>query len=146
MLDTDELLARLEERGIRNVDIAKTLGLPDSRVPEIKRKERALKLDEAAKLVRAFELEQDRSASPLPDPVLRLVVQYVAVALGAQPERVRARLEELTEDLRAFSEFVSDPKVRRSIEMSEGFLRAMALRRPKPVSEAAPGTDQQQPH
>jgi hypothetical protein len=40
VLDTDELLARLEARGIRNVDIAKVLGLPDSRVPEIKRKER----------------------------------------------------------------------------------------------------------
>jgi hypothetical protein len=146
MLNTDELLARLEERGIRNVDIARALGLPDSRVPEIRRKERALKLDEAAKLVRAFGLEQDSSASPLPAPVLRLVVQYVAQQLGCQPERVHSRLGGLTEDLRAFSEFVADPKVRRSIEMSEGFLRAMALRRPAPGSEVEQESDHQKSH
>jgi hypothetical protein len=146
VLNTDELLARLEERGIRNVDIARALGLPDSRVPEIRRKERALKLDEAVKLVRVFELEQDRSASPLPAAVLRLVVQYVAQQLGCPPERVQAKQAELTEDLRAFSEFVADPKVRRSIEMSEGFLRAMAFRRPAPGSEAAQGSDHQKSH
>lgn len=56
VLDTDQLLARLDEKKVRNVDIAKALGLPDSRVPEIKKKERRLTLDEGAKLVRAFGL------------------------------------------------------------------------------------------
>src|SRR5213596_2430200 len=57
VIDTDALLSQLKARGIRNVDIARVLGLPDSRVPEIRDKRRALKLDEGAKLVQAFGLE-----------------------------------------------------------------------------------------
>lgn len=138
MFDTDELLARLNHKGVKNVDIARVLGLPDSRVPEIKRKDRALKLDEAVKLVRAFGLEQDQSALPLPDPVLRLVVRYIASELAVPLEANEHRLEELTADIRAFGEFVADPKVRRSIDAAEGFFRAMHLRRPKAAVEARP--------
>jgi cytochrome P450 len=145
MLDTDELLARLEERGIRNVDIARTLGLPDSRVPEIKRKERALKLDEGAKLVRAFGLEQEPRATPIPPQMIQLSVRYVAAMLGVPRERLEAQMGELTATLRAFSEFVSDPKVRRSIESAEGFFQAMLLR-PRAESEAPPGTDPERTH
>ena len=131
MFYTDELLAHLAPRRARNIDIARVLGLPDSRVPEIKRKDRALKLDEAVKLVQAFGLEQDQAALPLTDQVLRLVVRYVALEVGAQVGGDDPRLEELTADLRAFSAFVADPKVRRSVEASEGFFQAMRLRRPK---------------
>jgi hypothetical protein len=141
MLDTDALLEKLDEKKIRNIDIARVLGLPDSRVPEIKQRTRALKLDEAARLVQAFELEPDRGATPLPPSVLRLVVQYVAVRMGVPEGRIHGLSDEVTEDLRAFSEFVSDPKVRRSIEAAEGFFRAMLLRRPDAESEAQPGTD-----
>lgn len=139
MLDTDELLARLDANKIRNIDIARVLNLPDSRVPEIKTKRRALKLDEAAKLVRAFALEPNSMASPLPHSVLRLVVQYVAVELGISPQE--HQLAELTEDVRAFSEFVAEPKVRRSAEAAEAFFQAMRLRRPKSVEAAQPGSD-----
>jgi hypothetical protein len=139
VLDTDQLLARLEEKGVRNVDIARALGLPDSRVPEIKRKERALKLDEAVKLVRAFGLEQGQTVAPLPPAVSRLVVRYVAESLGASPED--EHLADLAEDLRAFSEFVADPKVRRSLEAAESFFQAMRLRRPRAEREAAPQSD-----
>jgi hypothetical protein len=134
VLDTDGLLALLEERGVRNVDIAKALGLPDSRVPEIKRKDRKLSLDEAVKLVRAFQLEQALQAPPLPPAVTRLTVRYIAQELGISPDD--SRLEELAEDLRAFSEFVADPKVRRSLDAAESFFQAMRLRRPKHVREA----------
>jgi hypothetical protein len=142
VMNTDELLARLE--GVRNVDIAKALGLPDSRVPEIRKKQRRLTLDEGATLVRAFGLERDSAATPLPDPVLRLVVQYVALRMGVPEQRIRSLSDDVTADLRAFSEFVSDPKVRRSIEAAEGYFQA--LLRPRPVSEALPGTDRDPPN
>lgn len=138
MFDTDELLARLEQRGVRNIEIAKALNLPDSRVPEIKRKDRALKLDEAVKLVRAFQLESDQAALPLPDPILRLIVRFVALQLGTRLEEDDPRLEEIAEVLRAFSAFASNPKVRRSVEAAEGFFQAMILRRPKSEVEAQP--------
>jgi hypothetical protein len=134
VLDTDQILAALDEKGVRNVDIARTLGLPDSRIPEIKRKERKLSLDEGVKLARAFELEPGQAVQPLPPAVSRLVVRYVAEELGAAPDD--SRLEELSEDLRAFSEFVADPKVRRSLEAAESFFQAMRFRRPKVAKEA----------
>jgi hypothetical protein len=58
----------------------------------------------------------------------------VAEELGAAPDD--SRLEELSEDLRAFSEFVADPKVRRSLEAAESFFQAMRFRRPKVAKEA----------
>ncbi len=141
MFDTDELLARLDQKGIKNIQMARALGLPDSRIPEIKRKDRALKLDEAVKLVRAFELEQDQAALPIPAPVLRLLVRYIASALLVPLEGNEDRLEELTADVRAFGEFVVDPKVRRSVDAAEGFFRAMHLRRPKADIEVPQGND-----
>ena len=146
MFDTDELLARLEAKKVRNVDIARALGLPDSRVPEIRDRRRALKLDEAVKLVRAFGLEQEVTVSPLPAPILRLVVQYVAAALGVAQERTQGRVEDLTEDLRAFAEFVADPKVRRSLDAAEAFFRAMELRRPSAESAARQENDPARTH
>lgn len=139
-MDTDQILAMLEERGVRNVDIARTLGLPDSRVPEIRQKKRALKLDEGVKLARAFGLESTRPVPPLPAAVSRLIVQYLAGELGSHPDE--NRLAELSEDLRAFSEFVADPKVRRSLDAAESFFQAMRLRRPKSEREAEQRSDQ----
>jgi hypothetical protein len=143
VLDTDELLSRLDARGVRNIDIARALGLPDSRVPEIRKKTRALKLDEAVKLVRVFSLEQEVPAAPPPDSILRLVVRYVAEQLGVHPQN--GQLEELTQDVRAFSAFVADPRVRRSVEAAEGFFQALRLRRPEPEPTGQQGTDRGRP-
>src|SRR5687767_12025390 len=73
VMNTRELLGRLEAIGARNVDMAKVLGLPDSRIAEIRKGRRALKLDEAAKLVAAYNLD-NRSTSLLSKPIARLVV------------------------------------------------------------------------
>jgi hypothetical protein len=146
VLDTDELLAKLEAKGVRNVEIARVLDLPSSRVPEIKTKRRRLTLDEGAKLVQAFGLESGSVASPLPLPVLRLVVQYVALRMGVPEGRIHGLSDEVTADLQAFSEFVSDPKVRRSIEAAEGYFRALLRPRPQAVSEARQGTDPELPN
>lgn len=146
VLDTDELLARLKEKGVRNIEIARVLGLPDSRVPEIRRKDRRLTLDEGAKLVRAFGLEPSPEAMPLPAPILRLAVRYLAAELGRSPEEDQRQLEELIADIQAFSEFVADPKVRRSVEAAEGFFQAMRIRRRASASEAPRETDPHHAH
>lgn len=144
VIDTDELLLRLTERKIRNADIARALGLPDSRIPEIRTKRRALKLDEAVKLVRAFQLDEAPEATPLPPSVIRLLIRYLADALGSDP--TEDQIAELTEDVRAFSSLVSDQKIRQSPDAAEGFFRALRLRRPTPSEEVPPGSDPHHAH
>ena len=139
VLNSTQLLARLEEKKVRNVDIARALGLPDSRIPEIKRKQRKLTLDEGARLVEAFGLEPSQLQVPLPHSIVRLVVRYIALELAAQPSE--ARIEEIATVVRAFSEFVSDPKHRSSVEAAEAFFEAMRLMRPPPAEEARQETD-----
>jgi hypothetical protein len=138
VLDTDELLARLEARGVRNVEIARALNLPDSRAPEIKRKKRKLTLDEGATLVRAFELEPEKQTPPLPTPIVRLLLRHVASRMGAA--LTEEQVADLTEDLRVFAAFVANPKVRESIEAAEGFFEALRLRRPEAALTDQPGT------
>jgi hypothetical protein len=139
VLDTKELLERLAEKGVKNVQIARALGLPDSRVPEIKSGKRALKLDEAVKLVRAFQLEEAREVPAVPVAVTRLLVRHVA-------ERLQARasedlLEDVAQDLRAFGVFLADRRVRQSLEAAEGFFQALRYRRPGAEEEAPQGSD-----
>lgn len=143
MLTAAELLARLNERGVKNADIARALKVTPSRITEMKKGERRLLLDEAVKLVEVFELEspQGHPASPLPAPIARLVVQYVSHELGANLEGNQDQLEELAQDIRAFAEFVADPSVRESVEAAEAFFQAMRLRRPKPAKEAQSESD-----
>lgn len=139
VLTTSELLARLEARGIRNADIARAIGVTPSRVTEMKKGERAIKLDEAARLVATFDLEEGSSPpeQALPVAAARLVVRYLALELGAEVDESSPQIAELAEDVRAFSEFVTDPKVRDSIEAAEAFFQAMRLRRP-PLGPATP--------
>jgi predicted transcriptional regulator len=135
VLTTAELIERLEERGIRNADIARALRVSPSRVTEMKKGERAIKLDEAAKLVAEFDLESVsfQKVPPLPGRISRLIVLYIAAELGHDAEENRAQIEELSEDVRAFAEFVADPRVRESAEAAEAFFQAMRLRRPTPA-------------
>jgi transcriptional regulator with XRE-family HTH domain len=144
MLDTAELLARIDARGIKNADIARLLDVSPSRVTEIKKGDRKLQLEEAVKLVRAFGLEQDPPAAPLPASIVRLLVRYIAERLDASLES--GHLAELTEDIRAFAELVADPKYRDNVIAAEGFFQAMRLRRPRTEEEARPETDPHRAH
>jgi hypothetical protein len=135
VLTTVELLDRLESKGVKNADIARALRVAPSRVTEMKKGERAIKLDEAAKLVSQFQLESAPvlRAPPLPAPVSRLLVRYIVNELNCQaPE---SRLEDIAEDVRAFAEYVTDPKVRGSISLQEAFFDVMRLRRPAPAND-----------
>lgn len=140
MLTTAELLARLDERGVKNSQIARALDLTPSRITELRKGERALKHDEAVRLVEAFDLESEPNhrPTPLPAPVSRLIVRYLAAELGVPLPEADKRLLELSEDVRAFAEFVTDPKVRQSVEAAEAFFQAMRLRRPT-VPTGGPG-------
>ena len=136
VLTTVELLARLRERKVKNAEIARALNLSASRVTELFDGTRALKLDEAAKLAEAFSLEDGRLSSqrvsPVPAPVARLIVEHVALELGVRLQGNEQKIDELSEDVRAFAEFVTDPKVRESIDLAVAFFQAMRLRRPAP--------------
>jgi hypothetical protein len=136
VLTTKELLARLREKKVKNADIARALNITPSRVTEMFDGTRALKLDEAAKLSEAFDLEPPPTPQvpALPGPVSQLIVQHIARELGRPLAQDAPQLRELSEDLRAFSEFVTDPKVRESIDLAMAFFQAMRLRRPAPAA------------
>lgn len=131
-----ELLAALVAHGVSNAQIGEVLGLPSSRVSEIMRatpgkdttlKPRELTYDEGVKLAQAFLPELGQQATPLPLPICRLIVLHIARKLHTSVGE--EQLAELAEDLRAFSEYAADPKVRGSVEASEGFFRALSIRR-----------------
>jgi hypothetical protein len=134
VLTTKELLARLRDRGAKNADIARALSVAPSRVTEMYDGTRALKLDEAVKLVEVFALEQEPGppVPALPAPVSQLIVLHIARELGRPLKPDAPQLQELAEDLRAFSEFVTDPKVRESIDLAMAFFQALRLRRRAP--------------
>lgn len=143
MLTTRELLATIEQRGIKNHEIATALDVSPSRVTEMRKGTRAIKLDEAAKLVSVFALEEPLQAprvSALPAPIARLIVLYVAAELGVAESNPH-QVEALAEDVRAFAEFVTDPKVRGSIDAADVFFQAMRIRRQALQEAALQGTD-----
>jgi hypothetical protein len=132
VLNTTQLLARLKEVGARNVDMARVLGLPDSRIPEIFSGKRALKLEEAVKLVEAYNLDSmDEPITPLTTPVARLIVHHVARSVGVEPGA--EVVAELAADLRAFSAFVTDRQVRDSVQAADGFFQSLRIRRKVPA-------------
>jgi predicted XRE-type DNA-binding protein len=148
MLTQGDLLARLEallgEKKISQADIARAIDIHPSGVTSLlKPGGRKLKLDEAVKLVEAFDLESPPSqrVPPLSGRISRLIVMYVAGELGVSQESHREQLEELAEDVRAFAELVADPKYRDSVEAAEAFFQAMRLRRPKPGQADPQGSD-----
>lgn len=141
------LLALMRERDIRNKDIAAALKLSPSRITELYNGGRDLSLDEAVTLVERFGLDQPPSpqqapappVSALPASVARLIVQYLANELNAQDNP--DLLAELAEDVRAFAQYVTDPKVRDSVEAAEAFFQAMRVRRPSPAQADRSETD-----
>lgn len=130
VLNREQLLTRLKEKvsagEVRNVDIARALDLPDSRIPALLRGERRLFFDEGVKLVESFGLEP--GLPPLPDVVWRLIARHIASKLDLGVEPDSPQMQELLADLAAFSRFASDPQVRGSLEAAQGFFRAMQLR------------------
>lgn len=144
VITRDQLLERLNAkvRGgeVRNVDIAHALGLPSSRIPALLRGDRRIYLDEATRLIEAFALEPGQA--PIPHQLLRLLARHLAARVDI-PE---SEIEELAKDLRAFFAFASNPEVRKTVELAEGFFAALRLRRPEAEEEALSGSGPRQAH
>lgn len=136
MLGKAEILAALDRKNVKNVDIEKALGLPSSRVSELRAGSRNLKLEEAVKLVEAFKLEPPTVyVSPLSLPIARMVVHHVANVCAASLEETQ--VQELAEDLQAFGRFVADPRVRDNMQSVQAFFHALELRRTTAQESAA---------
>lgn len=123
MLDTAQLLNRMERRGITRADIARVLRLAPPRVTEMYKGERAVKLDEAKKLVDHYALDEADTVTPMSEPVSRLLILHVARALKATVSPEDERLEGLAQDLRAFARFAADLQDKLSVDAASGFLR-----------------------
>lgn len=127
MLSADELLTLLRKRGVKNAQIERALKLPSSRVSELFKGERQLKLHEYKKLVEEFGLEE---LSPsLSEPIARLMVLYAAERLGAEMRPEDPQVEELAQEFAALSRFAADPDVRPSLDAFQAFLQGLRLGR-----------------
>lgn len=133
VLNSTQLLARLADLEVKNVEISRVLGIPESRVSEMRAGNRRIKLDEAVKLAEAFQLEEGGATAPitpLTTPIARLLVLHVANSL--QQDLPEESIADLAADLRAFATFVADPQVRDSVQAADGFLQALRIRRKVP--------------
>lgn len=123
MFDTKGLLLALRSRGVSNAEIARAVGLPDSRIAEIFGGRRQVKLDEAKRLVDAFSLEEPVSAAePISDDVARLLVLHIAARAGASLDPADALVQELAADLTAFARFARRLDHAPTPETARGFL------------------------
>lgn len=120
MFGTDELLSAIEARGISQVEMARVLRLPSSRISEMYAGKRQVKLDEAKKLVDAFGLEDQPAIPPISEQTARILILHVANQLGAaMPDEL---LQELALDFQAFSRFARAHLPAPSPESTLGFL------------------------
>jgi Mn-dependent DtxR family transcriptional regulator len=135
MIGSGELLARLKEVGARPTEIARAMGVAPSRVTELYNGTRQLKLDEAVKLVDAFKIEDGASRlNPVSTPIARLIVLHLAHSLGSAVDD--SEVTELAEDLRAFSAFATNPRMRESLDAVEAFFESLRLRRQAALEDA----------
>ena len=133
MWTSERLLAALRDAGVKNVEIARALGLAESRVSEMFKGDRRIQLDEAAKLIAEFELgDAPEAITPLTTPIARLIALHVAKTTGA--EIAPALLDDLAADLRAFSAFAADRQVRDSTQAVDGFFQSLRIRRRLPAA------------
>lgn len=130
MRSTSDILAALKDKGVTHERIGVVLGITTPNATKLYNpasktgKPRKLSYDEGLKLIEEFGLsEAPANLEPLSEPVARLVVLHVANVLGASPSA--DVLDELAQDVAAFSEFVADPHARQSAEQVTGFLRAL---------------------
>ena len=123
MFDTKGLLAALKVRNITQAQISRALGLPSSRIAEIFGGRRQVKLDEAAKLVEAFDLEPEQMVSNLfNEHIARLLVLHILIRAGVRVDPAGPMVAELAADLQAFVRFVQRLHAQPSQDAVVGFL------------------------
>ena len=131
VLSAQDILDRLKAAGITHERIARVLGVstpnatrlynPDPKTGKC----RKLGYDEGVSLVVEFGLEDSHDETPIEPmavPVARLAVQYVAQQLGAKIDPDDERVEDLAQDIRAYSEFVAAAQIGDNQERAQGWL------------------------
>jgi transcriptional regulator with XRE-family HTH domain len=122
MLGTEQLLRALENRGISQAEMARVLGLPSSRISEMYAGRRQVKLDEAKRLVEAFDLDDTEPVPPISEQTARLLILHVANQLRVPTPLPDDVLRELALDFQAFSRFARAHLPAPSLEATTGFL------------------------
>lgn len=135
MFGTDQLLEALAARGISQVEIARVLHLPSSRISEMYAGKRQVKLDEAKKLVDAFGLEDQPSTPPINEQIARLLILHVANQLGVSMPLPDELVQELALDFQAFSRFARAHLPAPSPEATLGFLAGRRSDREPPKAD-----------
>ena len=132
MLNTQQIMDALLERGITNAAVARLLGIAPSRIKDIRDGTRRLQREEAIKVVEEYGLEPPPPENPEPpEPMLptarvvRMAVRYVARAIEAEIDDDLAT--ELAAELLGFFSFAGSQPDR--IRDFETFLEALAIRR-----------------
>jgi transcriptional regulator with XRE-family HTH domain len=122
MFDTKGLLAALERKGISKADMARALNLPSPRITEMYSGKRRVLLDEAKRLVDAFRLDQSDQIEPISEGVARLLALHIANRLGKPLSSDDPLVQELAEDLQAFSNFARRQSQAPTADAAAGFL------------------------
>jgi hypothetical protein len=80
MMNTQDVLQQLKDRGVRTVDMARVLGLRETRVSEIRFGKRRLLFDEGVALIRGFGLviEEEPTAE-----CLGVIAEQVAATMNS---------------------------------------------------------------
>lgn len=142
MLSQEDILSQLSARGITQGDIGAALGINRTNANKLFNpvaktgKTRSLTWDEGVALIETFGLDRSEEtaepgeldASDDTPPALmgvqaaRLVVQYVAQQLGVKIDPDDGRVEDLAQDIRAYSEFVASAQVGENPDRAQGWL------------------------
>jgi DNA-binding transcriptional regulator LsrR (DeoR family) len=139
VLRQSDILAELTARGINQGQIAEALGIarPNANKlfnPATKTgKTRTLTYDEGVTLIERFNLDQpdDVPVEPMAVPAARLAVQYVAQQLGVRIDPDDERVEDLAQDIRAYSEFVAAARIGENQDRAQGWLDGRRSRSPE---------------
>ena len=130
MLRQADILTELAARGIKQGEIADALGITRPNANKLFKpaaktgKTRSLTFDEGVTLIERFGLDKpdDSPVEAMGVRAARLVVQYVAQQLGVKIDPDDGRVEDLAQDIRAYSEFVATAHVGDNQDRAQGWL------------------------
>lgn len=117
-MDQAAIIAALEARGLRQVDVCKTLGLTSSRVHEIYAGRRKITLSEAVKLITTHGLDGvDRAATESPNSTVLFHLLRAILRRSQKPETVESTARVTAEALAYGLELVArNPAIRENAD------------------------------
>lgn len=122
VIGSAELLAALKARNITQTAISRVLNVDPSQISQLYKGARQLKLDEAKRLVEAFDLDESSATPPISEQTARLLILHVADTFGIRLAASDSRVQELALDFQAFSKFARAHLPAPSPDATSGFL------------------------